>query len=133
MISTKPIGTVVWSECFVPDATSDRGWLKAVCAPYEPHHDPHYTSATMPVWDEEISAWREQSTLGNYLDYSPCRPPSDAPQVHCICYVTGRTKYVYTVQQAREWIEMQVKGARPDLCVEVQGLLLEVAQQPVEK
>ena len=122
------MNAVVWSEytASAPHgseawASSDRGWLKAICDPFEWEKHSQYTSETMPVWDADINAWREQSTLGNYLDYRPCREYESAekPQVHAVCYVTGKSQYFMTVQQAREWIETEAASRRHDLAFQM--------------
>jgi len=117
----KPMQSTIWSEFFTPDASTDRGWLKAITAPYDDAIAYQYTDATMPIWDSEINAWREQSTLGNYLDYRPCRPwvTAEDPQIHCVCYVSHIHKYVMTVEEAREWIEQEAVRVRPELAIQV--------------
>lgn len=113
-----------WTEFFAPDeATTDRGWFKALCEPYDSARYHEYTDATMPVYDEDIKAWREQSTLGNYLDYGPCRPyakPEERERglVHCVCYLTHESQYVRTVAEAREWIEQRCLAVRPSLVMQ---------------
>src|SRR5882762_3107850 len=116
----RTIQPTAWTEFKAPDASTDRGWLKAITAPYEYDRHSEYTDATMPIWDSEINAWREQSTLGNYLDYGPCRPWAKAgePQVHCVCYVSNTCKYVHTVAEAREWIEIEAVRVRPTLAIQ---------------
>jgi hypothetical protein len=120
MAQTQP---TAWTEFFTPDASTDRGWFKAITEPYDSARAYEYTEATMPVWDEDINAWREQSTLGNYLDYRPCRPwvSADEPQIHCVCYVAHTYKYVMTLAEAREWIEAEALSVRPELAI--QGIL----------
>lgn len=110
-----------WNEYPAPDATSDRGWLHAICEPYEFDHHPRYTHENTPVYDEDHGLWREQSSLGNYLDYGPCRThrPAVEPKIHCICYANNQTKWVHTVQEAKDWIESQAASARPDLCIQM--------------
>lgn len=103
----------VWSEYFAPDATSDRGWLKAICEPYDWNRHMEYTSETTPVWDEDINGWREQSTLGNYFDYGQ-------RGIHCICYLTSGVQWVSTVAEARAWIESEAQRARPNLVFQQQ-------------
>ena len=111
-----------WTEYFKPDASSDRGWLKALTEPYDraKYHD--YTSATMPVFDDEVPGqWREQSTLGNYLDYCDCFQDAERianGSVHAICYVTNTSRYVRTVAEAREWIEQEALRFRPSLAIQ---------------
>lgn len=79
------------------------------------------TSARGWLWDGE-----SESSLGNYLDYGPqhyrsphqyCAPgrcdcrESQPGDIHCIVYARAgyplRSRYVETVEQAREWIEQQ--------------------------
>lgn len=117
-MTTTTIQYAVWNEYPRPDATTDRGWLKALCAPYSRDRYPEYTQNTMPMYDDTVPGnWRESSTLGNYLDYGPCRPRATGPQVHCICYATGNTAYVSTPADARAWIEAEARSARPLLRV----------------
>jgi len=107
-----------WSEYPRPDATTDRGWLKARCgAPQSYDPSLHPGSDRYPVWDEDMApaGWREQSTLGNYLDYGPVRPGTTGPQVHCVCYASGRFWWVSTVPEARAWIEAEAARVRPEL------------------
>lgn len=106
-----------WTECYAPDATTDRGWLKAITAPYDYGKHMEYTSETMPVLDSEINQWREQSTLGNYLDYGPVRHGQIAADghVHAVCYVSHTSRYHATVQQAKDWIEAEALRVRPEL------------------
>lgn len=112
---TKSPFRAIWTGFATPDATTDRGWLKAECDPFDSSRWLEYNDRNMPVWDEDINAWREQSTLGNYLDYGQVRPKSEGPQVHCVCYVSHQSCYVDTVEQAREWIEAEAQRHRPDL------------------
>ena len=107
-----------WSEYLTPEASTDRGWLKARCgAPSDYTYCSYPGNDRYPVWDEDITpaGWREQSTLGNYLDYGPVRPGATGPQVHCICYASGAHVYVSTVSQARVWIEGEARRVRPEL------------------
>ena len=114
----------VWSEFGTPDATTDRGWLKAITAPWSRENVLDYTNETMPVWDAEIGEWREQSTLGNYLDYGPCRADYSAESlarlypdgnVHAVCYASQTSKYFSTVADAKAWIESEAMRVRPNL------------------
>lgn len=129
-----------WSTYTPPDATSARGWLFALCPAYDPSR--RYTNPHVPIRDSVPGRWREQSSLGNYLDYGPdhyrsgheycgrfnpgiqeaapdgcqCRQ-SQPGNIHCICYASNRSRYVETVEQARAWIEAEALRARPDLLV----------------
>jgi hypothetical protein len=103
-----------WSE--YPDASTERGWLKALTPPFDYARHLEYTHDTMPVYDDGVPGhWREQSTLGNYLDYGPVRPHATGPQVHCICYANNAHCYVETVAAAKAWIEERALQARPEL------------------
>lgn len=117
--------STVWSEFFTPDASTDRGWLKAITEPYSFDRYHEYNDATMPIWDSEINAWREQSTLGNYLDYRPCRSwaKADEPLVHCVCYASNTHKYLMTVSEAKDWIEAESARVRPTLAIQSTLLL----------
>jgi len=103
----------VWSSF------SDRGWLKAITEPYDPRRT--YTYATMPVYDLDIQAWREQVTLGTYLDYSQNpvfyrSAESRATQpgnILCVCYASKTSRYIETQEQAKAWIEFSVARVRP--------------------
>jgi hypothetical protein len=81
--TTQTAGTTVWSE---PNATM--GWFKAICKPWSNKDRYGYTNETMPVWDSEIGAWREQSTLGNYTQYD--RPMDNGRSVLAVCYASAR-------------------------------------------
>lgn len=105
----------VWYECFTPDATTDRGWLKALCAPFNNGRRSEYRHDNMPVRDDVPGGWREQSTLGNYLDYGPVRPGQPGQHVHCVCYAANTSRYVATVAEARAWIEEEALRVRPEL------------------
>ena len=112
-----------WHDC--PDAISDRGWLHAVTGPWKLEDSHSYTSATMPTEDTHSpTGWREQSSLGNYLDYGPCRDGHVGPHVHAICYAPLQTGYFETVSEAKQFIERSVLTLRPD-CI-IQGTLLEM-------
>ena len=111
-----------WDDYEVPDATSARGWLFALCGPWDPTVD--YTHDTLPVQYAE-GQWREQSTLGNYLDYGPdhYRPAEARAEqpgnVHCVVYNPTRTHYFETVHDAKAWIEQMARESRPDVALEV--------------
>ena len=107
-----------WTECFAPDATSDRGWLKAITKPRTSDDWYACTHETMPVWDEEINAWREQSTLGCYLDYGPLRQ-SRVKQVHAVSYAAHTVEYFDTVAEAKEFIEREAMRVRPDISIQM--------------
>jgi len=109
----------VWTEFFTPAATTDRGWLKAITGPWDDSRSYQYTHETMPVWDEEIGAWREQSTLGCYLDYGPLRQ-SRVKQVHAVCYAAHSVGYFDTVPEAKEFIEREAMRVRPDVSIQMQ-------------
>lgn len=122
---TIKLQSACWSEYFAPDATSDRGWLKAICAPYNWDKRYEYTHDTSPVADDSVSGgWREQSTLGNYLDYGTGHHRSvetrtaQPGNIHCICYVTKTTRYCETVREAKAWIESEALRGRPELVVQ---------------
>lgn len=105
-----------WSDC--PGAVSERGWLKALCEPLDFDKFRAYTHENMPVMDIDVpGGWREQSTLGNYIDYGPVRgdKPDTAETIHCICYATKTTRWVATVAAAKAWIESEAKRGRPEL------------------
>jgi len=72
----------------------------------------------MPVWDEEINAWREQSTLGCYLDYGPLRE-SRVKQVHAVSYAAHTVEYFNTVPEAKAFIEREAMRVRPDLSIQL--------------
>ena len=68
----------------------------------------------MPVYDDYIREWREQSSLGNYLDYGPLRESLPGEQnkfVHAVCYRPTRSGYFATVQEAKAWIDQLVAEA----------------------
>src|SRR3954470_16902704 len=106
-----------WTEYYTPDAATDRGWLKAITPPYDDSRWMEYTSGTMPVFDDDVNGWREQSTLGNYLDYGPVRPGQIATDghVHAVCYASHASRYFHTVEQAKQWIEAEAQRVRPEL------------------
>ena len=82
----------------------------------------------MPVFDDSVPGnWREQSTLGNYLDYPGCYIAERQAHgtIHCVCYVSHTSRYVRTVAEAREWIESEAFRVRPELVF--QGSLAERA------
>jgi len=108
-----------WTEFYAPDASSDRGWLKAITAPLDRDRWMEYTHETMPVFDEDINGWREQSTLGNYLDYGPehfksSTTPGDG-FIHAVCYASKTSHYFPTVAEAKSWIETEALRMRPEL------------------
>ena len=111
--------TTTWTEFFTPDATTDRGWLKAIAEPWNNDIAYSYTHETMPVWDAEINAWREQSTLGCYLDYGPLRE-SRVKQVHAVSYAAHTVKYFDTVREAKDFIEAEAMRVRPDISIQMQ-------------
>lgn len=126
---TKQSQIAVWNEYSTAAthesdkwASTDRGWLKALTGPWKYEDASQYTHETMPVPDEDVpGGWREQSTLGNYLDYGPdhYRSAEDRAKqpgnVHCVCYPSHTYGYVETVEQARAWIESEAKRVRPEL------------------
>jgi hypothetical protein len=114
-----------WSDYPTPQAITDRGWLKALTLPFDRAKWMDYNYRNMPVFDDGVPGnWREQSTIGNYLDYGPCRTGYSAEYVarmwpdglvHCVCYAAGTSKYVRTVEQAKAWIESECARVRPEL------------------
>jgi hypothetical protein len=124
MKNTATPQTTAWTEFLNGDASTDRGWLKAICEPYDSARCREYKHDNMPVWDDDIDAWREQCTLGNYLDYCPCRTNYSAESlarmypdgnVHAVCYPAHTSRYFRTVAEAREWIETESARVRPEL------------------
>jgi hypothetical protein len=114
---------IAWTDFFPPEATTARGWLKVLCDPPDDHV--LYDNERLPIWDEDLNDWREQSTLGNYLDYGPdhyrsAESRADQPgNVHCIAYGPTRTHYSETVADAKAWIEQMARESRPDVALEV--------------
>jgi len=104
-------------------ASTDRGWLKALTDPYDHSRWMDYNENTMPIADDEVpGGWREQSTLGNYLDYGPCKTYRSIEEqqrepgfVHAVCYVSHTSHWFPTVREAKDWIEAESKRVRPEL------------------
>jgi len=114
---------LVWND-HTPDkrglhwAASIRGWLFA-----------RTTTKDWPNVERKGIGWIEPNSLGNYLDYGPnhyrspheyctegaCRCRLSQPgNIHCVAYGLG-CRYVETVEQAKAWIEEQVRLVRPEL------------------
>jgi hypothetical protein len=112
-----------WRDYPEPDATTARGWLFVLCGSPDDHV--LYNSETLPVWDDDLNDWREQASLGNYLDYGPdhyrsAEARAEQPgNVHALAYNPTRTHYFETVQDAKAWIEQQARESRPDVAMEV--------------
>jgi hypothetical protein len=109
-----------WNDYEVPDATTARGWLFVLCEPWNP--TANYTSDTLPFQYED-GKWREQSSLGNYLDYGPdhYRPAESRAEqpgnVHALAYNPTRVHYFETVADAKAWIEQQARESRPEVAL----------------
>ena len=106
-------------------AISDRGWLLAECAPFSLEMRHSYTSDTTPIRDETAlnTGWREQSSLGWYMDYGPeCHRTAEGydraeqpGNVLAHSVVTHASHWFMTCEQAQRWIESQAITGRPDL------------------
>lgn len=109
-------------------AASDRGWLFVEI-------ETALHSGMKVMYDRERKVWREESSLGNYLDYGAdhyrskhgsegngvCHCATCEPgNIHCVVYLNPdssmRTvsRYVATIEQAREWIEAEAGKIRKE-------------------
>lgn len=104
------VGQMVWTEI-----ANGCGWLKAVTGPWSIEDRLKYTSDTSPVWDSDINAWREQSTLGTYIDYGQNGEKRSGAQVLAGCYRSGQWRNFETIEQAKAWIVEEVRRVRRDL------------------
>jgi hypothetical protein len=109
-------------------AISDRGWLLVECEPFSIEKRHQYTHETMPVRDNQsFTGWREQSSLGWYLDYAPGPthgPESERDTVLAVCCATGGAhQWFETCEQAQRWIEARAMVARPDRVEDLKELL----------
>jgi hypothetical protein len=90
-------------------ASSDRGWLFRLCEEYNASKwiSGEYNDTNTPIFDENLGAWRERSSVGNYLTYSHGPDYSaEGPKVHAVCYcATPRRRWFNTISEAKAWIE----------------------------
>jgi len=110
-------GNRLWKET---EAASARGWLFALSTPYSTSEHWNCPHNRMPIQDDVPGGWREQTSLGHYLDYegkdwSGDYKHSPDGEISAVSVVGHTSKWFPTVESARQWLLEEAKTHRPEL------------------